>query len=106
MVIWSDKSLSDLYTLSKIIEDNFNNDLADKIVDELVEFVESQLSQNREIGMSFGPAPRYRYLIFKGNKIFYTPYESNDIEYIIHIVARTSEFKIDNLLEDLDEDKS
>lgn len=100
MVVWSDKSLSDLYTLSIIIEKNFNNDIADKIVDELVDFVEAQLSQNREIGMSFEPAPYYRYLVFKGNKIFYTPYESDDIEYIIHIVARSSDFKIDNLLED------
>jgi len=97
VVEWSDKSLSDLYTLSSIIEENFTNEIADKIIDELVEYVETQLLQNREIGMSFEAAPHYRYLIYKGNKIFYTPYESDDIEYVIHIVARTSEFKIENL---------
>lgn len=100
MVKWSDKSLSDLFTLSSIIEENFTNEIADKIVDELIEYVETQLTQNREIGMSFGPAPHYRYLIFKGNKIFYTPYESDQTEYIIHIVARSSEFKIENLIGD------
>jgi len=97
VVIWSDKALSDLFVLSRIVEDNFSNEIADKIIDELVEYVENQLSNNREIGMSFEPAPHYRYLIYKGNKIFYTPYESDEIEYIIHIVARTSEFKIENL---------
>ena len=100
MVVWSDKSLSDLFTLSSIIEENFNNEMADKVVDELVEYVETQLTNNREIGMSFEPAPHYRYLIYKGNKIFYTPYEGDDIEYIIHIVARTSEFRIENLESD------
>lgn len=100
MVEWSDKALSDLFTLSSIIEENFTNEIADKMVDELVEYVETQLSQNREIGMSFEPAPHYRYLIYKGNKIFYTPYENNEIEYIIHIVARTSEFRIENLKTD------
>lgn len=97
MVEWSDKSLSDLFILSSIIEDNFTNEIADKIVDELIEYVETQLSQNCEIGMSFEPAPHYRYLIYKGNKIFYTPYENNETEYIIHIVARTSEFRLENL---------
>lgn len=97
MVEWSDKSLSDLFTLSIIIEENFTNEIADKVIDGVVEYVETQLSQNREIGMSFEPAPHYRYLIYKGNKIFYTPYESDDVEYIVHIVARTSEFKIENL---------
>mgnify|MGYP003687938791 CR=1 FL=1 len=97
MVEWSDKSLSDLFTLSSIIEENFTNEIADKIVDDLIEYVETQLSQNREIGMSFEPAPHYRYLIFKGNKIFYTPYENAETEYIIHVVARTSEFKLENL---------
>lgn len=97
MVEWSDKSLSDLFTLSAIVEENFTNEIADRLVDELIAFVEMQLSKNREIGMSFEPAPHYRYLIFKGNKIFYTPYESDQVEYIIHIVARTSEFKMENL---------
>ena len=93
MVKWSD-----LFTLSNIIEANFTNEIADKVIDELVKYVETQLSQNREIGRSFEPAPHYRYLIFKGNKIFYTPYESDQIEYIIHIVARSSEFNIKNLI--------
>lgn len=97
MVIWSDKSLSDLFLLSSIVEENYTNEIADKIIDDLVEHVETQLRNNREIGMSFEPAPHYRYLIYKGNKIFYTPYESDEIEYIIHIVARTSEFRIENL---------
>ena len=100
MVEWSDKSLSDLFALSRIIEKNFTNEVADRVIDELVEYVETQLSQNREIGMSFEPSPRYRYLVYKGNKIFYTPYENNEVEYVIHIVARTSEFKIENLQED------
>ena len=97
MVVWSDKSLSDLFTLSNIIEENFTNEIADKIVDGLVEYVEIQLSNNREIGILFEPTPHYRYLVYKGNKIFYTPYEDDDVEYIVHIVARTSEFKIKNL---------
>lgn len=100
MVIWSDKALSDLFALSSIIENNFTNEIADKIVDDLVDYVENQLANNREIGISFEPSPHYRYLIYKGNKIFYTPYESDEIEYIIHIVARTSEFKIENLKKD------
>lgn len=100
MVEWSDKSLSGLFTLSSIIEENFTNEIADKIIDELIEYVEMQLSHNREMGMSFEPAPHYRYLIFKGNKIFYTPYEDKEVEYIIHIVARGSEFKIENLKRD------
>ncbi|MEX0595015.1 MAG: type II toxin-antitoxin system RelE/ParE family toxin [Candidatus Paceibacterota bacterium] len=97
MIVWSDKALSDLFTLSNIIEENFTNETADKVIDGLVEFVETQLINNREIGMSFEPAPHYRYLVYKGNKIFYTPYESDDVEYIIHIVARSSRFKIENL---------
>ena len=97
MVKWSDKSLSDLFILSSIIEKNFTNEIADKIVVELIDYVETQLSQNREIGMSFEPAPYYRYLVFKGNKVFYTPYENDNIEYIIHIVARASEFEMKNL---------
>jgi plasmid stabilization system protein ParE len=97
VVKWSDKSLSDLFILSSIIEKNFTNEIADKIVVELIDYVETQLSQNREIGMSFEPAPYYRYLVFKGNKVFYTPYENDNIEYIIHIVARASEFEMKNL---------
>ena len=100
MVEWSDKSLSDLFTLSIIIEENFTNKIADKIIDELIEYVEMQLSHSREIGMSFEPAPLYRYLAFKGSKIFYTPYEDKEVEYIIHIVARGSVFKIENLKKD------
>ena len=99
MVVWSDKALSDLFTLSSIIEQNFDNKIADKVIDELVEYVETSLTQNREIGLSFDLVPHYRYLIFKGNKIFYTPYESDDFEYIVHIVAKSSEFKIKNLQE-------
>jgi plasmid stabilization system protein ParE len=97
MVAWSDKSLSDLFTLSNIIEENFTNEIADKIVDGLVEYVEILLNNNREIGILFEPSPQYRYLVYKGNKIFYTFYENADVEYIVHIVARTSEFKIKNL---------
>ncbi len=97
MVVWSDKALSDLFTLSSIVEENFSNEIADKVIEELVDFVEGQLINNREIGMSFEPAPHYRYLVYKGNKIFYTPYESDEIEYIIHIVARNSDFRIENL---------
>jgi plasmid stabilization system protein ParE len=97
VVVWSDKALSDLFTLSSIVEENFSNEIADKVIEELVDFVEGQLINNREIGMSFEPAPHYRYLVYKGNKIFYTPYESDEIEYIIHIVARNSDFRIENL---------
>ena len=97
MIVWSDKALSDLFMLSSIIEENFTNEIADKVIDELVAFVEIQLNHNREIGMSFAPAPHYRYLVYKGNKIFYTPFEADDVEYIIHIVARNSDFKIENL---------
>lgn len=51
MVIWSDKSLSDLFLLSSIVEENYTNEIADKIIDDLVEHVETQLRNNREIGM-------------------------------------------------------
>ena len=97
MVKWSDKALSDLYLISEIIENNFSNEVADKVIDGLLEFVETQLAQNREIGISFEIAPHYRYLVYKGNKVFYTPYEQEGVEYVVHIVARTSEFSLENL---------
>ena len=97
MVVWTNKAISDLKLLSSIIQDRFNNELADKIIDELMEFVETQLKVNRELGISFEAAPHYRYLVYKGNKIFYTPYEDKEYEYVVHVVARNSDFKIENL---------
>ncbi len=87
-VIWSDRALSDLLNISEVIENNFSNDMADKVIDDLIDYVESQLENNKEIGRTFELNPFYRYLVYKGNKIFYTPYESNDEIYIIHINAR------------------
>ena len=87
-VIWSDRALSDLLNISEVIENNFSNDIADKTIDDLVDYVESQLGNNKEIGRTFELNPYYRYLIYKGNKIFYTPYESEEDIYIIHINAR------------------
>jgi len=49
VVVWTDKAISDLKLLSSITEERFNNELADKIIDELMEFVETQLTTNREL---------------------------------------------------------
>ena len=91
MVIWSDRALTDLFELSSIIEKNFSFEIADKTVDGLVIYVEEQLENNKELGKSFDLNPHYRYLAFKGNRIFYTPYEDQENIYVVHINARSSE---------------
>jgi plasmid stabilization system protein ParE len=90
MVIWSERALTDLFELSSI-EKNFSFEIADKTVDGLVLYVEEQLKNNKELGRSFELNPHYRYLVFKGNRIFYTPYEDQENIYVVHINARTSE---------------
>lgn len=91
MVIWSDKALSDLFELSSVVEKNFSSEIADRVVDDLVAYIENQLNENKELGRSFDLNPYYRYLVFKGNKVFYTPYESENDVYVVHVNARNSE---------------
>ncbi|EPZ51017.1 plasmid stabilization system protein, RelE/ParE family [Bacteriovorax sp. BAL6_X] len=90
MIVWSDRALADLINLSESIENNFTNELADKITDELISYIESQLKISKEIGRPYEPNPYFRYLVFKGNKVFYTPYEDNKNIYVIHINIRGS----------------
>lgn len=93
MVIWSDRALSDLIEISEIIEKKFSNGVSDKVIDSLIDYTESQLNSNKEIGRTFELNPYYRYLVYKGNKIFYTPYESADDIFIIHVNARGSDLQ-------------
>jgi plasmid stabilization system protein ParE len=95
MIKWSDRALGDLIILSEIIEEVFGLEQADKIIDQLVDYIEKTLAHNKLIGVAFEANSHYRYLVFRGNKIFYTPYEDTKIIYIVHIQARRSKLKIE-----------
>lgn len=97
MVKWSERALNNLLEMSRVIESNFSNALADKILDDLVDYVETAILKNKAIGQIFQLNTKYRFIVFKGNKIFYRLSDANEDVFIIYVHARYSK------LEELDE---
>ena len=95
MVKWTPKSQDDLEQMSEYIAKNFNVTLAIQIINELVDYVESLLSQNPQAGSLLESNPLFSKIIFKSNSIFYCVHD-NDI-YIIYVQIRKSHLKKDRL---------
>ena len=71
MVKWTPQSENDLEEITEYIAKNFNVDLAIRLINELVDYVESLLSQNPLAGSILESNPLFSKIVFKGNTIFY-----------------------------------
>ena len=95
MVKWTPKSEDDLKEMTEYIAKNFNVDLAIQVTTELVDHVESLLSQNPLAGSILESNPLFSKIVFKGNSIFYCTH-NKDI-YIVYVQNRKSHLKRDRL---------
>ena len=92
MVKWTPKSESDLEEIREHIAENFDVDLAIKIVNDLADYTENLLSENPLAGEIFEQNPLFSKIIFHGNSIYYCENPKDKDIYIIYVQPRGTQF--------------
>jgi plasmid stabilization system protein ParE len=93
MVKWTPKSQKDLEKILNYISLNFNVELAIKLVNELIDYVEKTLSTSPLAGYVFEQNPLFSVLVFEGNQIFYCENPKDHNIYIVYVKSRGQKIK-------------
>lgn len=93
MIKWTPKSELDLDEIREYIAKDFNSTLAIKIVNDLIDFVESTLEQNPLAGAIVESNPLFSHLVFEGNLIFYCENPRDRHLYIVYVQPRKMRLK-------------
>jgi plasmid stabilization system protein ParE len=97
MVKWTPKSEIDLNEMREYIAENFNVDLAIKIVNDLIDTIETMLTDNPLIGKILYSNPLFSSITFKGNSVFYCENPKDKNIYIIYVQPRGTNFSKERL---------
>lgn len=97
MVKWTPKSELDLEEMLEHISENFHYELALKTVSELVDFVETTLTENPLAGAILESNPLFFKLVYQGNVIFYCENPKDKNLYIVYVQPRHTSFKKDRM---------
>ncbi len=100
MVKWTPKSESDLDDIREHIAENFNVDLAIEAVNEIINQVESILSQNSLAGSLLESNPLFSKLVVQGNSIYYCENPKDRHLYIVYVQGRHTKMKLKRLILD------
>ena len=93
MVKWTPKSEKDLEQILEHVAKHFSVDLAIETVSEIIDQVESVLSENPLAGMLFESNPLFSKLVVSGNSIYYCVNPKDNDVYVVYVQARTTALK-------------
>ena len=100
MVKWTPKSETDLDEILDHIAKNFDVNLAIKTIHEIIDFVETTLSNNPLAGAVVKNNPLFFKLIFLGNTIYYCDNAKDKNLYIVYVQPCKTVLKLDRLNND------
>lgn len=99
MIKWTPKAESDLENIFEHIAQNFTIDLALSATLEIVNFIESTLSENSLAGSILKSNPLFFKLLFKGNSIYYCENPKDKNIYIVYVQVRKSDYQPSRLIQ-------
>ncbi len=97
MVKWTPKSEQDLDSIREHIAENFNVDLAIETVNEIIDQVESMLSQNPLAGAILESNLFFSKLVILGNSVFYCENPKDRHLYVVYVQARNTDLQTGRL---------
>jgi len=97
MLKWTPKSEIDLDQIREHIAIQFDVDLAIEIINNLIDHVETLLSNNPLAGHIVESNPLFSKIVFDGNSIYYCENPKDKHLYIVYVRARGTDYQ-DNRL--------